>query len=235
MKTLCAILIALCGIGVAAADDSLTDLEPTPLPAGPILRRAADFSQWQIDFTYQKKSDAPAGADPSVPAGALAKSADADLPERVTVTRTRPRWHSALVLGSGRKRELWFDGAMRYEVGPEPTTITPIAAFNPGYNPPFLEYSNHDFPDVEWVSFKTYLGMQKGTNFWVFQEGPGGPIVWIDSTMRRPVIWKNSEETRTFSFLAAPTELLVLPDTIARLSEGFKRLQDLSSQVPPHR
>ena len=242
MKSPLTILVTLAAAVSLAAAEPPPVYEKTPLPTGPLINRAPDFSQWQIAFSYAKSAKSAAGAAgaagapdaAAAPAGAE-PTAKPHIPKEVTVTRTKPRWHAELVYQDGKKMESWCDGLMRYEVGPEPGMVMPIAEFNPGYNPAFLEYSTADFPDVDWVSPATYLGTLKDTPYWVFQQGEGGAMVWIDSTTRFPVRWQRAFETRVFKFLAPPTELLTLPGNVAKISEDLRRIRQLSNQVPPHR
>lgn len=236
MKSLLTILLVLLGFGAAAAGQTAVTYDPTPLPNGPLVRRAPDFSKWQIDFYYTRASDK--GGKASAPAPNLkdpAVLANMTQPKQLTVTRTKPLWHAVLLLANGSRRESWFDGAYRYEVHPENHSVVPIAQFNPGYNPAFLDYSSSDFPDIDWVSPQTYLGTQSGTIYWVFKQGDDDTMAWIDLTTRLPARWQNANEIRVFKFLPPPTEPLQLPPDVAALSAGLKRLQELSSMVPAHR
>jgi hypothetical protein len=116
----------------------------------------------------------------------------------------------------------------RYEVHPESHSVIPIAQFNPGYNPAFLDYSSSDFPDIDWVSPKTYLGTQSGTIYWVFKQGDDGTMAWIDLTTRLPARWQRGNEIRVFKFLPPPTEPLQLP---RRCRRPLRRLETDSGVI----
>jgi hypothetical protein len=223
------------GICANAAADPEATYEQVPLPSGPIIKRAPDFSEWKITFVYAPPPSPQGGALSQPTAPYAANLPGSHLPRLLTVTRTKPRWHSILVDVSGVKSELWFDGSMRFEVGQKDTDVLPIAAFDPGFSAGLLDYSSgHDFPDVGWVSPSKYLGRQKGTTLWVFQDGPDGAMVWVDSNTHYPVRWQKLGETRTIQFVDPPTELLTLPPNIANLASGLKKLDELSRAAPPH-
>ena len=163
------IALLLFGIAGSLAADR-PPLDPKPLPPGPILSKAPDFSSWQITFTYSPpgQNGSAASATSKGPTGP-----GSTLPVLLTVTRTKPEWHAALTDASGNKKEVWYNGDVRFVVGPKPKDLYVIGALEPGYSNPYLEYgSGPDFPDMNWVSPQTYLGTQTGTTLWVFQQEP---------------------------------------------------------------
>ena len=220
----------------AFAADAEGEYDPKPLPSGPLLKKMPNYAAWQVIYVFEvaKASASPTG-DGATPPGDAAKAPVSHLPKLLTITQTKPVWHAVAVDLSGEKRETWSDGTVRYEVGATDSEILPISNSVPGNEVRVRNYfgTKGDFPDMDWISAKTYLGTQKGTAFWVF-KGPEGMMAWIDSGTLNPVRWKKGAETRTFQILPEPTSPLVLPPRVARLSEAIKRLDVLSRSAPPH-
>ena len=164
------------------------------------------------------------------------------MPRRVTVTLTRPIWHAEVFDEAGRKSDCWFDGIVPFLQShgqPEPMVAPQEGFDDPSIKrhytiPAFLNCTESDFPDVEWVSAKTYLGSQKSesADYLIFQQSEGGAKVWIDSATRFPVLWQNGGETRRFQFFPPPTKSLVLPAEITQLSKAIKYLRKISTNVP---
>ncbi len=230
-------LLLLLVSGAFAADPA-GEYDPTPLPSGPLLKKMPNYAVWQVTYVFEvAKAPAPPAGDATVavPPGEAAKAPVSHLPKLLTITQTKPFWHAVAVDLSGEKHETWSDGTVRYEVGATESEILPISNSVPGNEVRVRNYfgTKGDFPDMDWISAKTYLGTQKGTAFWVF-EGPEGMMAWIDSGTLNPVRWKKGSETRTFQILPEPTSRLVLPPKVARLSEAIKRLEALSRSAPPH-
>jgi len=207
-------------------------LEQTPLPAGRLINRAPDFSKWEIDFSYG--NDKKASGTTSTPPTSLLGPVKFGRPKSVVITRTKPLWHGVLVDEFDNKTEAWFDGAVPYVIGPLQTTAVVMYMNTPGLQmPQFLNYRGNDFPDVDWVSAQTYLGTEKGTSYWVFQNGSNGPTIWINSTTRYPVRWQSGPETRTFRFLEPPDGMLELPPDIARLSKEQAFIRGVAGHMIP--
>src|ERR1700683_5577082 len=97
LHTLFSFFIAfmLPGVGnILAADDS--GVVMAPLPPGPILLPLPDMCAWQILFSY---GNGPAGAGN---AGKPAPGME-EMPRMVTITQTKPLWHSIIVTMDGKR------------------------------------------------------------------------------------------------------------------------------------
>lgn len=222
------------GICISAAADPETTYEQTPLPPGPIIKQAPAYSQWQISFSYASRTPDQGSASSASAASDPANAPGSHLPRLLTVTRTKPQWHTMLVDVSGVKKEAWFDGSMLFAVGQKDSSVVPINMSSPRGRDELMDYSpGHDFPDVDWVSRNNYLGTQDGKT-WVFKYGPEGPTVWVDSTTHYPFRWQKGLETRTIQFLDPPTEQLKLPANVADVAADLRRLNELSRVAPPH-
>lgn len=214
---------------------------PTPvcdptiaLPPGPILEKQPDFSAWRIVYSFGKAESKP--GSPASPGGGAQESAPSShQPKTFTMTRTKPLWHAVLIDVSDVKNETWYDGATRFNQGAAPSSFVPITNGDSGGQGLKDYFSNgEEFPDVEWVSPATYLGVEKSTGYRVFQQSGGGAVLWVDSTTRHPVRWQKEGETRVFQFLPAPTDPLTLPPNVTKISRALKHLDEMSRAAPPH-
>lgn len=207
--------------------------DPAPLPPGPILARVPAYAEWRINYTYAPPPDSGQGnSSSSSNANGQAYRPSPSLPQTFTMTQTKPIWHAVMINGAGEKKESWYDGMMRYEQASGSSGFFPVLS-NPGNNTSIYFSDGKDFPDVGWVSSGNYLGLQKGTSYWVFRQSPEGPMLWVDSITHYPVRWMAGRETRTYQFPPAPTEPLTLPPGIAAYSKAFKRLDAQARSTPP--
>jgi len=223
--------VLMCGAIVGRGAEPVLDLEKTPLPPGPILNQAPAFAEWQITYFYGNPAR---GNSPPPSTGSGKPPPDPNLPKLFTMTRTKPLWRAVFVNMGGQRSELLWDGEFRFTIGPKDTDVTYTA---PGIGISGLDHysSQGDFPDVGWVSVDNYLGVQKGTTFWVFQQGPDGPMAWIDFNTHFPVRWQSpTGEVRTYQFHDPPTELLVVPPYVAGISRDLHHMKQVEYSSPPH-
>jgi hypothetical protein len=225
-------------LAAGAADPTPPTMEKTPLPPGPWITQMPSFSMWRIVFS--STGDKPAGKpDAAEKPEASDKVSDATmlLPRSVLVTRTLPSYHVTMPDTAGRSSEVWCDGKSSYLQTPGHAT-----PYVPGSNPDgsaaipsYLDYGKIDFPDVEWVSAKTYLGSIKGesTSYLVFRNDEKGPTVYVDAAKHRPVRWQSASELRKFEYLEAPTEPLALPSAVTQVFRLFRRTDEMTSHRPP--
>ena len=236
MKTPLLILVALFfgRILTPLVADPSSSYDPAPLPPGPILANVPDFSAWRIDYSYASQGAGPNGSASSN-AGISPTPTNSHLPKTLSITHTKPLWHAVMVDLSGAKNETWYDGTTRYEQASDPSKFIPISNGNPDAHALKSYFTRgQEFPDVEWVSPGTYLGTEKASGFWVFQQPGEGAMLWVNPATRFPVRWTKGGETRVFEVLPTPTGLLTLPPSVARISQALKHLDDLSRVAPPH-
>jgi hypothetical protein len=216
----------LSGFAVAIASDPTVHLEKTQLPSGPILGKMADFSAWQVTYSYQDDNTPAAG-----------KSGKTFLqPRRVTVVRTRPLWHAVTVDIEGKTTEQWSAGKGQFLLLPgEPAPIAGTENAAPGMDAfSFLtNYEQVDFQDMQWISANNYVGTQAigSTTCFVFQQN--NTRVWLDANTRYPVRWQQGGEVRQFQFLKAPTERLSLPPAIAEIQRRVDHAIQAGNQTAP--
>jgi len=236
MKKIALIMVALSfGHLANIAAQPAPAYEQIPLPPGPILGKAPGFSAWRIVYSFANPGVDPSGSQSSSNAGGTPKAQDPHLPKTFTMTHTSPLWHAVLVDISDIKTETWYDGTTRFEQGTGSSNLIPIS--NGGAGGQTLKFyfrSGEEFPDVAWVSPSNYLGTEKGTGYWVFQQDVGGATLWVNSTTHYPVRWKKDGETRDFQFLPEPTASLTLPPNIVGISKALKHLDAVSRTAPPH-
>jgi hypothetical protein len=238
MKALILLLGAtLCGSVVmgqqpaAPAGSQIVANQPAPakppLPSGPLLRRQANYSKWQILYNYpEAKVKANAGGKQKSPSDV--HGADlSEMPRSITITRTRPLWHAVTVFLSGNILEQGGD--------PDCNLVLPGgngAAFSAptdadGHLLGFADFSKVDYPDMDWISPQTYVGEQViagGISCLVFQNGSVDPItVWVNKETRFPVLWKQGEVTRTFQQLPPPDRPLEFSPGLNKLFQGIKK------------
>jgi hypothetical protein len=218
-----AVGLAICPMA-RSADASL---ERTALPQGPLLNRLPDFAMYEIDFTYSSDGK-QAPPKPSLSVVAVMP------PRKVTVTKTKPILHTLVVDTLGRSLESWFDGTTAYiqsagNSGPYAFSTDKIGSVSR-----FLNVGQNDFPDVDWVSPATYVGLQPMGNgsCLVFSDKTGGAKVWVDAASRFPVRWEKNGEVRTFKLLQAPTESLELPENIAKIRKELQVVRENNSRLP---
>lgn len=222
---------------------------PYPLPKGPLLARAPEFSQWVIYFNPQKKK-AAALASATPPPGGPAEV------KQITVTKTRTIYHEETLDTLGRKRESWRVGPLQIVTlpGTKTWTILDPSSFGAGGADPTLytDYSKTDFPGLEWVSAKNYVDVKKvmGLDCIVCKSGaaPAAPpqsqaslspaadagrnapemTACMDLTTRLPVVFLRGEETRVYQFVdLAPVMQTLPPEIQTALLQRAKSIQQM--------
>src|ERR1700722_14084883 len=156
------IVSALAGFQAADAQE-----EQITLPPDFALGKMPAFSKWQILFSYDEDKPAGGAVVPAVMGVKPALRA-----RQVTVTRTDSLWHAIVVNTDGSTQECWGEGEFVYfrpDPRNQPLEFHDDRRVDFGGSSRFaISYDQGDFPDLAWVSPKTYIGGQKG--IFVFQE-----------------------------------------------------------------
>lgn len=190
-----------------------------PLPDGPLLSSGGDFTAWQITYAYDSDKPSPNGQPPppppKTPFGQLSL-----LPVRsVTLTRTKPYWHSVTTDIGGGKMEQWSDGASRlFSEGDFPPMLAPSA---PSWK--FPDFNTIGFPDMDWISASTYVGSETIDGKKCLAFSKGDMKTWVELNSRFPVRWQRGKEVRTFRQLPPPTDSLSPPPDISAVFVSLKR------------
>jgi hypothetical protein len=223
---------ALAGFKAADAQE-----EQLTLPPDFALGKMPAFSKWQILFSYDDDKPA-AGAAAPAPKGVKA----APRARQVTVTRTDPLWHAIVVNTDGTTQECWGEANFLYfrpASGGQPFEFHSDSRVNFGGSSNFItNYAQGDFPDLAWISPKTYIGGQKG--IFVFQEsedkrnkGDKGAMAWVAADTRYPISWKKGNETRVFHILTPPTDQITFPPDIAKMAQQARIIENINNFTPP--
>lgn len=149
-----------------------------------------------------------------------------------------------LILGAGEKPTVLMKHStamvpeLTGQLGPngKPTTVMKLEGGDfeggPGSKYLFSPGQGSIFPDMDWLSPQTYVGLQQGAL--VFREqGSGGAEAQIKADTRFPVSWTKGNEVRTFQLLPAPQDTLVLPPDVARVAAEFQQAEAEVKAVPP--
>lgn len=208
-------------------------VEKPPLPPGPLIQAVQDLSSWQITYAYgdDKKKGASPSANPT-PAPVVVKgTVSMSVPRRVILTRTKPLWVAMVENIDGRKYEEWSDGHVQmFRV--DGTTDAGLVPKDSDGTPLLPNFGAMGFPDMEWISDKTYTGVQNVAGHQCLVFTKGSMTAWVDLETRSPLRWQQGEEVRGFLQLAPPTGMIVLPPEVLNLSQALRH--DRERQAQPY-
>jgi hypothetical protein len=198
----------------------------TPLPDGPLLNVAPDFSTWQITFSYASDKPSAAGKAPPAPLPPPPGILSTLPPRTITVIRTKPLWHAEIIDTAGWKMDQWDDGASRYYIASgSPPRFVPNGY---GSDPKFTDFTTASFPNMDWISAATYVGTAPMDSHKCMVFSKGDMKAWIDLETRFPVRWQRTDaETRTFRRLSPPDDKLILPSSISKISAAIQHDRDV--------
>ena len=207
--------------------------EKPPLPPGPLIRAVQDLSTWQVTYAYgdDKKKEASPSANPT-PAPVIVKGTiSMAVPRRITLTRTKPLWVAMVDNVDGRKYEEWSDGYVQIFRADGAAEVGLVPKDSDGV-PMLPNFGAMGFPDMEWISDKTYSGVQTvgGRQCLVFTNG--SMTAWVDVESRFPLRWQQGQEIRGFVQLAPPNGMIVRPPDVHNLSQAVRR--DRERQAQPY-
>ena len=145
MKSLIGILLLLAS-PLFAQNPALPSA--SEMPPGELLKaRAPEFTRWSVVYRPGSKWGKNPGAHQITRL------------QQVIVTKTKSIYWEQIVTAKGEAKEKWCVGEVQYLVGPQRTlSTTDRAAFQRGaaMEDNFTDYSQTDFPGVEWVSPKNF-------------------------------------------------------------------------------
>ena len=214
------------------------------VPAGPMLRPVAPYSEWVITYSYPEDRAAKGGKKPET-----ASQQRTSKPRKTLTTKTDCNIRVHTVDVAGRTEERWFVGSVQYIKPAGSGAWYWCAGGNPGsnlyYSPP-LPASG--FADMDWINEKAYVGTARvgNTDCMVFVPGgldpasAGNParqaaqlaaepkVAYVNAETRLPVALRILGEIRQFTFNNPPTALLCLPpDLAAQIKRGEEARQRL--------
>ena len=195
-----------------------------PLPPGPLIKNAPDPSQWVV--TIKEGSLPKPGASPGAsPSGTPDQKTQGQV-MRIGVTKMGKMRHEVRAVGAKVVADLWIiDGFL---VSMDQDTKAPVVAGggNLGSGP-----EGSDFPGLDWVSEKDYVGLTKvgQQDIIIFKgkavpmdvisgyigEGKVDAVAYVDLATRLPISMQCGGETYTVQLSPQPPASLTPPPEIA--------------------
>ena len=221
-----------------------------PLPDGPLLARAPEFSQWTVVI----KPVTP----PTTPATAHAKTGDLTS----TVTKTRDVYFQEFADAFGRKWKTWVADKLQATISPDNGAII---LGEGGDGQLSTDYSKTDFQGLEWVSADNFVKTStfEGRKCLVFSVAltvpvaaplasadrvatgasaatPSAPAARtelatgvVDFDSRLPLYAQKGSTSYRFKFGSPPQVMLQVPADIMKLvQQQGKRAHDITARVP---
>lgn len=259
MKTFPIFCLAFAVTITLHAQQTATSPNLPPLPPGPLLKRAPDYSTWTVTC----QGHALEGRQPvkTGPAGEE-KPKDKD---PVTIASTVVKTGSTILElnadADGKRKEIWHVGGLM--VMKQPDTAEPVVWPDSVQADIYsVNFANADFAGLDWISPTTYAGMAKyqGRDCIQFNGDvsplnpkareeeaiaigqaiafgqPAPPetkvpaVAYIDLETRLPLIVTFGKEKRIYQYGTPPTADLTLPPELANaVKEREKQLKRLST------
>lgn len=154
------------------------------LPAGSLLRPAAEFSRWEITFTYTDDKKKDSASEKSEAANTKNHSATPDAvpdsssnrPRKILVTKTKRIIHIEQTDMSNRKSDAWFNGSTKYMKDPSGSAWMPLDPVSVAHTGQAVNYDPlpaSGFRGLELVKDSNYAGSIEygGTTCLVFVLG----------------------------------------------------------------
>ncbi len=221
-------LLYLCTLSLLPAQQA--PITKAPLPEGPLIQiRAADFAKWVI--TAKGKKVAKPG-DTAAPSASSPPGEDRSMEVLIvtTTTKTGSLKVREMISPNGTTWRTWCISDMQITLGPGPNDASVSRGAPPPDLPPSpfnVDYSRSDFPDMDMVTLKNYVGIQTAFDkkCLVFKtvrspDGLMAPIectAYVDVVTRLPVACQTGISLLTYEFLSPPTEPLVVPQQIKKI------------------
>jgi len=240
------------------AQQAATSPNLPPLPPGPLLKRAPDYSTWTVTCQGHALERRPVKSATS----GEEKSKDK---ESVTIASTVVKTGSTILElnadTDGKRKEIWHVGGLM--VMKQPDTAEPIVWPDSAQADIYsVNFANADFAGLDWISSTTYAGMAKyqGRDCIQFNgdvsplnpkareeeaiaigqaiafglpvppETKVAAVAFIDLETRLPLVVTFGNEKRIYQYGTPPTADLTLPPELANaVKEREKQLKRLST------
>lgn len=214
MRRILPIILALWGIATLHAQE-----KKLPPPTSPAIQRAADFAAWTVRFTYPKDKAKAQGEENPAP-----------IPERVTalsVRKTNQTYHVLTEWQSGRKSEKWIIDGVQLQTAPGSTVVSllPKPESAEFAQPDYLDFSQGDFPELDWVSLNDYRGVQpyEGQPAYFFTSETGSKRSVFLSERQLPLQADFGSVVFTYTMGTPPATPLIPPQNFAQALAIHKR------------
>jgi len=196
MKLSLHIFLASC-LGAVAVSTAVAQ-KPQP-SSGPLIRQPGKFCSWRIDFSHPEDKQKPAGRSPQfLPRG---NNAMLPLPPRtITFIRTAPLWRAVTVNVSGHMLLQCSDGVNEFiqTSNMQYPGVAPRDVITGKRMDGMVDFSSGRFPDMDWISASTFIGMQAVHTYQCLVFTNGDMTAWVDNDSRFPVLWQRAGEVRKF-------------------------------------
>jgi len=187
--------------------------EKPPLPPPPILHRAPDPGQWTIEYDAAPAAKGNPSSSPSPSEVEPGKSREKKpTPHKITVTKAGKTYLEIEIDAEGKQWEKW--NVKGKQVTFVPGTDKWILTEGGLESVFFTNYTQHDFPDFNWISAKNYVAFGKVFNAdcFIFRDQimlPEGLVpvdvtAAIDSHTQLPVYLDQGGVKRTYKFDPPP-------------------------------
>jgi len=225
-----------------------------PLPPGPLIKRAPDYSTWTVTYKGQEPVKAATTGEE--------KTKDKEAKEPITMVSTIVKTGSTIleqnVDEAGQRSQIWHVSGIRVVAGSNPA-VSPDYASADIFS---INFASTDFAGLYWLSPATYAGIVKyqGNDCIVFKGsvsplgekaqadeqsyiigarafGESVPdalrvpaIACIDLATRLPVFVQFGQEKRIYQYGTPPTAALTLPAELAGpMKEYQEKIRRLSA------
>jgi len=174
-----------------------------PLPGGPFLKRAPDFSTWTVNCTGNPTAGGGLAASGTAAAGQDQQKQRKQQKQKegpvskLTVVKTGSKMVEFYVDADGQRHEIWHVGGLRIvvQLGDGPLIFSEsakTALLSPDYGGGdiySINFSSSDFAGLEWLSPSTYSGIVKyqGSDCIVF-KGSVSPLSAREQMLERVYI-----------------------------------------------
>lgn len=242
-----AILLAVVFLGIGR---TILLAQQAP-PTAPFLRNAPSTASWTIEH---RKSDE--GAQEKVAADSAPKSTKVVL-RKTEVTKFGPNRREIEEWSDGSKVEKWFYQGYHIFEQRGVKDVYVVDSSKDGFQRlTFPDYAKDDFPDLAWLSAKTYVkndGFQNrpGLLFEQAADTVAGPViaqvkaatgedlaqkpkapqkmvrVWIDPASRLPIAIDNGFRTKVYTFRTSTDATPQLPEKFLHALQEYQKARAL--------
>jgi len=194
--------------------------ENKPLPRGPLLARMPEFSHWIVTFSYPDAAKSGPGAGQR-------------RLQTVDVIKTKGIYYEQRSYEDGSKSENWYVGNLviyRVNASGRLNICEASARGDFGDSSLYCDYGKTDFPQLSWISPKSYTGTQTTgtTEYLLFQEtvenfatqGSAAVVACVEEQTRVPSWIRSRQVSLSYEYGEPPSTMLALPTDIQRLLEN---------------
>lgn len=144
---------------------------PSPLPSGPLLKRAPENSTWKIIIRGQPAANEPTAAAAATDGADRQNKSEPPVISQSSVVKTGPTILEESLDAKGQRVEVWHVSGLRVTKRPDERPVVSPDYYGGGdiYS---VNFAVSDFAGLEWISAKTYTGVvqYQGKDCLVFND-----------------------------------------------------------------